>query len=296
MTIIWILLVLLIVLIILSIRIVHQQKIGIVETMGKFTTTVTPGLNLIVPIFQWVVAYVDLRIVEIKSEVEVKTSDNMFVSMPVALMIRVVESRAAQAYYKLANPERQVQTWAMNSLRATAAMMTLAQLYEDRQAIESKIQQELMHRMHDFGYEIVGVLVDQPSVSLDVQNSFNRVVASRREKEAAEQEAEAKRILILGEAKAEAQAQVLRAQGFAEARKILAESQVSAITDAKANGVAEKDLLDLLIETNRLDTIREAAKSGRLVIMDVSSHSNAPVLSIPTEETAQRATSPRTWP
>ena len=130
--------------------------------MGKFTTTVTPGLNLIVPIFQWVVAYVDLRIVEIKSEVEVKTSDNMFVSMPVALMIRVVESRAAQAYYKLANPERQVQTWAMNSLRATAAMMTLAQLYEDRQAIESKIQQELMHRMHDFGYEIVGVLLINP--------------------------------------------------------------------------------------------------------------------------------------
>lgn len=121
---------------------------------------------------------------------------------------------------------------------------------------------------------------------MDVQNSFNRVVASRREKEAAEQEAEANRILILGEAKAEAQAQVLRAQGFAQARKILAESQVDAITSAKESGINEKDMLDLLIETNRLDTIRDAAKSGRLVIMDVSSHhGSAPVLSIPTEET-----------
>ena len=43
MIIIWVFLILIVVLIGLSIRIVHQQKIGIVETMGKFTTTVTPS-------------------------------------------------------------------------------------------------------------------------------------------------------------------------------------------------------------------------------------------------------------
>jgi regulator of protease activity HflC (stomatin/prohibitin superfamily) len=135
--------------------------------------------------------------------------------------------------------------------------------------IAREVQEELKEKMESFGFEIISVLVDQPTVSAEVQASFNRVVASEREKEAAAQEAEAKRIRIVGEARAEAESQELRAKGLSEARRILAGSISEAVELAKEKGIAEQDILHLLIETNRLDTIKYAAEHGKLVVMDI---------------------------
>ena len=270
----------LVVLMLSGLRIIKQQEVAVVETFGKYSRVLTPGLNWIVPVIQQISGKLDLRIQQVPAQVEIKTADNMFVNLPVTLMMQIQPERAADAYYKLAEPQEQIKVWVLNTLRSITANMELADLFKDRDHLVSMIQTELVTRMSGYGYRIEGVLVDQPTVSMEVQAAFNRVVASKREKEAAEQEAEAKRIRIIGESKAEAESQLLRAQGLAQARKILAQGLSEAVKAAAANGVDERDVLTLLMETNRLDTIKSAAEHGKLVVMDLRSTQNSPALQI----------------
>ncbi len=268
-----------VILIATGVRTVHQQSVAVVETFGKYSRTLTPGLNLIIPVVQQVVSVVSLKVQEVKSEIEVKTQDNMFVRLPVALMIKVRPENAADAYYKLAKPESQLSTWVLNTLRGLSATLTLSELFEDRGRLVAGVQHALDDLLAAYGWEVVNVLVDQPSVSPEVQAAFNRVVSSRREREAAEQEAEAKRIRIIGEARAEAESQTLRAEGLANARRILAAALTEAVVTAKSAGISEQDTLTLLLETNRLDTIKYAAEHGKLVLMDVkAAPAAAPVI------------------
>lgn len=265
----------LIILVATGIRTVHQQSIAVLETFGKYSRTLTPGLNLIIPFAQQVVSVVSLKVQEVKSEIEVKTQDNMFVRLPVALMIKVRQENAADAYYKLSNPQSQLSTWVLNTLRGLSATLTLSELFEDRGRLVAGVQHALDDLLAGYGWQVVNVLIDQPSVSPEVQAAFNRVVSSRREREAAEQEAEAKRIRIIGEARAEAEAQTLRAEGLASARRILAQALTEAVVTAKSAGISEQDTLTLLLETNRLDTIKYAAEHGKLVLMDVKNAQSA---------------------
>lgn len=254
-----------------GVQIVKQQTVRIVETLGKYSYTLQPGLKLVIPIVQRVAAELDMRIRQVDTEVELKTSDNMFVRMPISIMLHVDVNNAASAYYKLQEPESSIKTWVLATLRAECSDMTLAQLYSDRTRLMDAVQKDLKERFKSYGYVLVDVLVDQPTLSAEVQSAFNRVVASIREREAAEQEAEAKKIRILGEARAESESQGLRAEGLANARRILAKSLAESVLIAKGSGVSEADVLHLLLETNRLDTIKYASEHGKLIVMDTKS-------------------------
>lgn len=260
---------------------VQQQTIAIVETFGKYSRTLQPGLNWIIPFgIQRVAATVHLQITQVESRVEIKTIDNMFVTLPVSLMVRVDTAGASAAHYTLNNPETQISTWVLNTLRAITSSMSLADLFADRAKLAEEVQSTLAEQLLRYGYVIEGVLVDQPTVSPEVQSAFNRVVASQREKEAAVQEAEAKRIRIVGESRAEAESQMLRAEGLASARKILAKGLSEAVKEAKDQGIEEADIMHLLLETNRLDTIKYASEKGKLVVMDLRSEGTKPTLNI----------------
>lgn len=254
-----------------GIQVVKQQSVRIVETLGKYSYTLQPGLKLVIPIIQMVAAELDMRIRQVDTEVELKTSDNMFVRLPVSIMMHVDPQNAAAAFYKLKEPVGSIKTWVLATLRAECSDMTLVQLYSDRTRLMDAVQKDLKVRFGSYGYVLVDVLVDQPTLSPEVQSSFNRVVTSTREREAAEQEAEAKKIRILGEARAESESQSLRAEGLANARRILAKSLAESVEIAKHSGVSEKDVLHLLLETNRLDTIKYASEHGKLIVMDTKS-------------------------
>jgi regulator of protease activity HflC (stomatin/prohibitin superfamily) len=260
-----------------GVRVVHQQTVAIVESFGKFSRVLQPGINFIIPFVETIAATMDLRVQEVTSEIEIKTKDNVFVTLPVALMTQIIPEMADKSHYLLAgsgddgDAHEQVATWALNALRASAAGLTLEQLFQDRETLAREVKENIDEKLKKYGYHVADVLVDQPSVADEVQNAFNRVISSQREREAATQEAEARRIRIVEEARAEAEAQRLRAEGVASARAILAKGLTEAMGQAKAKGVDEREILSLLVETNRMDTIRSAAEHGKLVVMDLRS-------------------------
>ncbi|MCB6185184.1 SPFH domain-containing protein [Leeia sp. TBRC 13508] len=253
--------------IISGIRIVEQQTVSIVQTLGRYSRTLAPGLNWIFIPFQQIAGKLSLKIESVPATVEVKTLDNMFVALPVNLMIQVEPERAADAFYKLQEPHEQVRAWVLNTVRSVAASMTLEDMFKDREKIVGEVRHMLTTKLSEFGYLLEGVLIDQPTVSLEVQSSFNRVVAATREKEAAQQEAEAAMIRTVKQAEAEAEAQRQRAKGLADSRKLLAEGLKESLLEF--SGVPPHEAISILLETNRIDALREIGKHGNLVVLDL---------------------------
>lgn len=252
-----------------SIRIVKQQSLGIVETLGKYSRTLSPGLNFILP---WgissVVRTLELRLHENRAEVEVKTKDNAFVQMPVSVMVRVNPEKAVDAYYKLNKPNEQINRWVLNSVRSIAAQMTLNELFEDRERIHDGILKEVAPKMESFGYTLETILIEQPSVSAELQMASNRVVTAEREREAATQEGIAAKIRIVAAAEAESEAQVKRAEGIAKSRTTLISGLKENIEAIKDTGADVHDVMQLLTTINRLDAMRDIGAHGNLVVMD----------------------------
>ncbi|KLR57837.1 SPFH domain-containing protein [Diaphorobacter sp. J5-51] len=267
--------------------VVQQQTVGIVQTLGKFSRVISPGFHFVFFPIQQVAGRLSLKIEAVPATVEVKTSNNMFVELPVTLMIKIQEVNAADAFYKLKNPHDQIRSWVLNTVRSIAANMTLEELFTDRQRIAESVSKDLGQRLGGFGYELEGVLVDQPTVEKSVQASFNRVVEASRLKEAAVAEAEASRIKTVKQAEAEADAQRARAQGLADSRELLARGMSHSLSQLE--GVDPQIALQILLETNRIDAMRDVGKQGNLIVLDLKSadHNTALLPLLASRETAK---------
>ncbi len=258
-----------------SVMVVGQKTAAIIEVFGRFYTVKMAGLRLKYP---WPIGIerrdgrnqrTSLRLLEMNEVVSVKTTDKLFVSFPVAVQYRVMSSRVAEAFYELEDAVAQIGSFVLNVVRTEGAKMSLEQLYTAKQSVEDAVKTELSERMSEYGFEIVNVLVDEPQPSEEVQNSFNTVIAAKREKEAAENEAAAERIRLVGIAEAEKTSKRLQGEGIAAQRLAIATGYNEAMSKLKAAmpGVTEETILSMLMMTNHWDTIRDAAAHPGNVIM-----------------------------
>jgi len=262
--------------------IVHGKTAAILETFGQpHKEASTPGLHVKLP---WpithIVARVQLQLQEITQDVSVKTRDNAFMTLPVKVQYRAsdVPTGSVKAYYELEEPERQITSYILNNIRQTAAGLNMVDLYQNRSDMEDTVQNTLTDRFEKFGYVIENVLVDEPQPSPEVKDAFNRVIASEREKEAALNIAEAKRIELVGIAKAERESKQLQGQGIAEMRDEIAKGLQKAIEEIKNAGLTTEQAVALIMDTNRLDTLGSAATHGNMIMVDLkqdSAHGNA---------------------
>lgn len=212
----------------------------------------------------------NLQLQEVGENVSVKTSDNAFMTLPVKVQYRASDepSGSVKAHYELENPEQQITSYILNNVRQTAAGMEMIELYRNRDAMEEQVQEALSERFVRFGYIIENVLVDEPQPSEEVKAAFNRVIASKREKKAAENLAAAKRIELVGIAEAESKR--LQGEGMAKMRKAITEGLEESVELMRKCGLSIEQAIALLTDTNRLDTISTASVNGNLVIVDMA--------------------------
>lgn len=257
------------------IHIIPGKMAYIVETFGRPSReALMPGLNFTLPWpIQNIAGEVNLQLQEIKTNVAVKTSDNVFLGLPVAVQYRADDNPVGtvKAFYELAVPQEQISSFILNNVRQSAAKMTLEELFQNRDKLQMVVLEELAARFSGYGYIIEAVLVDQPQPSEEVQASFNRVIASQRLLDAARNEGEAQRIKLVKAAEAEAESKRLQGEGIANMRKAIAEGiqeSMSKIQKA-APGLSDTEILAFLTDTNRLDTISGAAGFGNLIVVDM---------------------------
>lgn len=259
------------------IYVVRGKTAAIVETFGRPNLAASlPGLRIKAPWpIQNIVGRINLQQQEIGADVSIKTKDNAFMTLPVKVQYRASDdpAGAVKAFYELEIPEQQIISYVLNNVRQTASGLDMVDLYANRNSMENQVQTALSERFARFGYIIENVLVDEPQPSQEVRDAFNRVIASERLKEAASNEAEAERIRLVGAAKAEAESKTLQGQGISSMREAIARGLEEAMHTMKNAGLSPEQAVDLLNETNRLDTITTAASHGNLILMD-SKNSN----------------------
>lgn len=260
-----------------SIVITGGKTAKIVERFGKPQELArTPGISLKLP---WpidnVVGIVHLNIQEIDANVSVKTKDNAFMTLPVKVQYRADDSPegAVRAHYELEDPEKQITSYVLNGARQTASGMDMVELYANRSSVEEHVQGSLAEQFAKYGFVIENVLVDEPQPSDEVREAFNRVIASIRAKEAATNLAEAKRIELVGVATAEKESKKLQGEGMRAMREEIAKGLEEAIKKL-SEVMTPEQALNLLMDTNRLDTLSSAAAHGNMILVDMHGGGN----------------------
>ncbi len=260
------------VLLLASLVVIRQQTIGIVERFGKFVRLMQPGLNVRIPLIEWVVYEKTLRIRELNVEVDTKTKDNVTLQITTSVQYAVIAGKVYESYYKLANPQQQMQSYIVDIVRAEVPKLTLDAVFENKEAIATAVGNELAATMDHYGYRIVRALITDIDPNERVKAAMNKINEAERLRVAATAQGETEKILIVKKAEAEAESKRLQGEGIAKQRIAIVaglEKSVGGFQQA-IEGTTAQDVMNLVMVTQYFDTLK-----------DVGGLSNSNVIMVP---------------
>lgn len=246
-------------LIFLSVFTVEQQTVGIVERFGKFVRMASPGLNFKIPFVEKVVKRQSLRVTQLNIQAETKTEDNVFVHILISVQYFVIPEKVYEAFYKLADPSQQINSYVFDVVRAKVPKIKLDDLFEKKDEIALAVKEELNETMTGFGFQIMNALVTDIEPNAKVKDSMNEINAAQRLRVAASEKGEADRILRVKAAEAEAQSKALQGKGIADQRKAIIDGLKESVEHFKdgVSGATTQDVMNLVLLTQYFDTIKE---------------------------------------
>lgn len=211
-----------------GVRIVPQGEEWIVERLGRYHTTLKPGLNILIP-YMDVVAYrlptKDI-ILDVQQQ-EIITKDNAVIVANALCFAKVVDPQ--KAAYGVVNYAYAVTSLTMTSLRAIVGAMELDEALSSREQIKARLRDAMSEQTEDWGITVRSVEIQDIKPSPSMQSAMERQAAAERERKADVTRAEgAKQAAIL-----EAQARQESAKLDAAAQVNLAEASAQAITLVK---------------------------------------------------------------
>jgi regulator of protease activity HflC (stomatin/prohibitin superfamily) len=243
---------------------VRTYTAGIVERFGKYNRVAHPGLQFLLPWCE-TVRFIDLQVRQAVVNVETKTKDNVFVTIPVSVQYQVVEEKVFDAYYKLSDPQRQIESYVFNSILGHVPTLTLDEAFEQMQQISIAVKKDLDEVMDTFGYNILRALVTDIVPDAKVKAAMNDINAAQREQIAAQARGEADKILKVKQAEAEAESKALQGDGVARQRQAIIKGLQSSVESFKVavEGSTAQDVMAMVLMTQYFDTLREVGVSGK---------------------------------
>jgi regulator of protease activity HflC (stomatin/prohibitin superfamily) len=243
---------------------VRTYSAGVVERFGKFNRVARPGLQFLLPYCE-TVRLIDLQVRQAAVNVETKTKDNVFVTIPVSVQYQVVEAKVFDAYYKLSNPQSQIESYVFNSILGHVPTLTLDEAFEQMQQISGAVKRDLDEVMDTFGYNILRALVTDIVPDAKVKAAMNDINAAQREQIAAQARGEADKILKVKQAEAEAESKALQGDGVARQRQAIIKGLQSSVEQFKSavEGSTARDVMAMVLLTQYFDTMREVGVMGK---------------------------------
>ena len=237
---------------------VSTAQVAVITRFGRFLRVAEPGLNWKWPIIDTIAGKVSLRVNQITLTMETKTKDNVFVTIPISVQNKVRPDKVFDAFYKLANPVEQIQSYVEQVILGHVPGMTLDEVFASQSGIAAAVKQELDVDMAAFGYEIVNVLVTDIVPDAKVKSAMNDINAAQREQVAAAARGEAEKILVVKKAEAEAESKALQGQGIANQRKAIIEGLRGSIEQFQKSigGASTSEVMQLVLVTQYFDTIK----------------------------------------
>ncbi|MBP2057193.1 regulator of protease activity HflC (stomatin/prohibitin superfamily) [Lactobacillus colini] len=222
-----IMIILVIVLLSFSFKVVPQNYVGLVETLGKYSKSVNAGLTFIIPVFQNI-RKVSLALQPYKiSKYSIITKDNAEITTSLTLNYQVTD--AYRYFYNNTNSVESMVQLIRGHMRDIIGRMEL----NEALGSTSKINNELFKAIGDltdiYGITVIRVNVDELLPSPEIQKAMDKQLTADREKTAAiaKAEGEARHIELTTKAKndalvatAKANAEAVKTQADAEAYRI----------------------------------------------------------------------------
>ncbi|WP_151703134.1 SPFH domain-containing protein [Nitrincola alkalilacustris] len=284
------------ILVIKGLKIVQQSEAIVIERLGSYHKTLSPGIN-------WIIPFVDLprsikmrgyqiinnEPVAIVSEVtridrretvldfpgqSVVTADNVSVSVNGALYFQVIDPE--RAVYQAENLVQAIEILAKTSLRSEMGKMELDKLFESRQEINDKLQIVMDEAGNKWGVKVTRVEIQDITIPREVEDAMRKQMAAERERRALVLQANGEREAAIARAQGEKESNVLVAEGEKLAAILRAEGERQAIDQILAAGGGQFDpklVIGYLLGLEYLKTLPEIAKEGDRVFLPYESSS-----------------------
>ena len=211
-----------------TIRIVPQARAGVIERLGRYQRTLSPGLALVVPFVDSLRPLIDLReqVVSFPPQ-PVITEDNLVVNIDSVIYFQVTDAKAAT--YEIANYIQAIEQLTVTTLRNVIGGMALEKTLTSRDEINGELRGVLDEATGKWGIRVNRVELKAIDPPASIQDSMEKQMRADREKRATILQAEGQKQSAILTAEGEKQAAVLRAEGQKQATILEAEGQAKAI-------------------------------------------------------------------
>jgi regulator of protease activity HflC (stomatin/prohibitin superfamily) len=165
-----------------GLKVIDQFERGIVLTLGSFTGTLNPGLNVIIPIFQRLIK-VDIRITtsDIPQQ-EVITKDNVPVGINAVVYFQVTKPEVA--VLKIQDYTYAVTQYAQTALRDVIGQVELDSLLVDRQKIADEIKKIVDAETSEWGVDVTAIKIQDIELPADMKRAMAKQAEAERERRA----------------------------------------------------------------------------------------------------------------
>ena len=206
-----------------AIRVIRQQRVGVVERLGKFKRTLEPGPHLVVPILDKVRYNLDMRenVVPFPPQ-GVITEDNLMVNIDSVIYFQIIDP--VRAAYEAQDYIRAIEQLTMTTLRNIIGGLDLEETLTSREEINQKLRIVLDEATGKWGIKVNRVELRAIEPPATIRDAMEKGARAERDKRAAILIAEGQRQSQILSAGGEKESAILRAQGDREAAVLRAQA------------------------------------------------------------------------